>query len=63
MLLKENNECENCATAIEDRQLVIKCKDCKHHRITNKTSFCTKNDGIWYNDDFCSKGERKKENK
>jgi hypothetical protein len=38
---------------------IIKCKYCRHHRITNKTSFCIKNDGKWDNDDFCSKGERK----
>ena len=29
-LLKEQNDCENCAIAIEDRQPVVRCKDCKH---------------------------------
>ena len=29
-LLKEQDNCENCAIAIEDRQLVVRCKDCKH---------------------------------
>lgn len=29
-LLEEQNNCENCAIAIEDRQLVVRCKDCKH---------------------------------
>lgn len=29
-LLKEQNNCENCAIAIEDRQPVVRCKDCKH---------------------------------
>lgn len=29
-LLKEQDNCENCAMAIEDRQLVIRCKDCKY---------------------------------
>ena len=27
-LLKEQNNCENCAIAIEDRQPVVRCKDC-----------------------------------
>ena len=30
--LKEQNNCENCAMAIEDRQLIIRCKDCKYWR-------------------------------
>lgn len=30
LLLKEQDNCENCAIAIEDRQPVIRCKDCKH---------------------------------
>lgn len=29
-MLKEQNGCENCAIAIEDRQPVVRCKDCKH---------------------------------
>ena len=29
-LLKEQDNCENCAIAIEDRQPVVRCKDCKH---------------------------------
>lgn len=29
-LLKEQDTCENCAIAIEDRQPVVRCKDCKH---------------------------------
>lgn len=28
-LLKEQDNCENCAIAIEDRQLVVRCIDCK----------------------------------
>lgn len=28
--LKEQDNCENCAIAIEDRQPVVRCKDCKH---------------------------------
>ena len=34
-LLKERNNCENCAIAIEDRQPVVRCKDCKHGRKHN----------------------------
>ena len=59
MLLKENNECENCAIAIEDRQLVIRCKNCRYYWVTDKTSFCSKNDGRWSYNDFCSKGEKR----
>jgi len=29
-LLREQNDCENCAIAIEDRQPVVRCKDCKY---------------------------------
>lgn len=29
-VLKEHDNCENCAIAIEDRQPVVRCKDCKH---------------------------------
>ena len=29
-LLKEKNGCENCAIAIEDRQPVVRCKDCRY---------------------------------
>ena len=31
-LLKEQDNCENCAIAIEDRQPVVRCKDCKYWR-------------------------------
>ena len=35
-LLEEQDNCENCAIAIEDRQHVVRCKDCKyweeHHK-------------------------------
>ena len=31
-LLKEQENCENCAIAIEDRQPIVRCKDCKHGR-------------------------------
>lgn len=29
-LLQEQNNCKNCAIAIEDRQPIVRCKDCKH---------------------------------
>jgi len=31
-LLKEQDNCENCAIGIEDRQPVVRCKDCKYWR-------------------------------
>lgn len=31
-LLKEQDNCENCAIAIEDRQPVVRCKECKYWR-------------------------------
>lgn len=31
-LLKEQDTYENCAIAIEDRQPVVRCKDCKYWR-------------------------------
>lgn len=29
-ILKDQDSCENCAIAIEDRQPVVRCKDCKY---------------------------------
>lgn len=29
-LLKEQDNCEDCAIAIEDRQPVVRCRDCKY---------------------------------
>ena len=34
-ILKEQNGCENCAIAIEDRQSVVRCKDCRKHGDTD----------------------------
>ena len=54
-LLKEKNGCENCAIAIEDRQPVVRCKDCKHYM----TIHCTC-DGCCISDDwFCADGKRR----
>ena len=56
-LLKEQNNCENCAIAIEDRQLVIRCKDCKYRH----TSDCVAEMAGDINTPdnwFCANGER-----
>ena len=45
-LLKEQGNCENCAMAIEDRQLVIRCKDCKYWRQLSSTGYCDCDD-MW----------------
>lgn len=34
-LLKEQDNCENCATAIEDRQPIVRCKDCVYFEPEN----------------------------
>lgn len=56
-LLKEQDNCENCAIAIEDRQPVVRCKDCK---MNNQCSIQFKfadadNPGDW----FCAYGKRR----
>jgi Zn finger protein HypA/HybF involved in hydrogenase expression len=58
-LLKEQDNCENCAIAIEDRQPIVRCKDCKNLGYTNSHWFCK-----WLNrcvdeDWFCADGEQK----
>lgn len=59
--LKEQDNCENCAIAVEDRQPVVRCKDCKHfspERIymcrIHGSMFQPKNKN-W----FCADGERR----
>ena len=59
-LLKEQNNCENCAIAIEDRQPVVRCKDCKYCVYPKTENFCKMghlhgNTEIW----FCADGEQK----
>lgn len=41
---------------------VIRCKDCKHHGEQYGTGCCMK-DGCygWYDEDYCSRAERKEE--
>lgn len=57
-LLKEQDNCENCAIAIEDRQLVVRCKDCKYwHDPINcqMDSEGMKTSGDW----FCADAKRR----
>ena len=67
-LLKEQNDCENCAIAIEDRQPVVRCKDCKYafqhwndlYRCDNHCNHLNgygEHHGHWY----CADGERRSE--
>ena len=63
-LIKEQDSCENCAIAIEDRQHVIHCKDCKHGvRLDNSNYYvCSKpfasNRETHTEDWFCADGRR-----
>jgi len=67
-LLKEQDNCENCAIAIEDRQPVVRCKDCINCvKEPNGELYCDilavgyeplgskKVNGDW----FCADGERR----
>ena len=66
-LLKEQNNCENCAIAIEDRQPVVRCKDCKYGKQLfpdyiscqisdeNKSGCHASHKPEW----FCADGERR----
>lgn len=61
-LLREQDNCENCAIAIEDRQPVVRCKDCKYGEQCIppcEDRYCIfydeRHDGKW----FCADGERK----
>lgn len=64
-LLKQDG-CENCAMAIEDRQMVIRCKDCRWWvpgYITDKDDFIPSKCGKYQQmvghsaDDFCNFAE------
>ena len=62
--LQEQYSCENCAIAIEDRQPVVRCGDCKHY----KDGFCY-NPNTYYDDEktrgntvpdwFCADGKKR----
>lgn len=57
-LLKEQDNCENCAIAIEDRQPVVRCKDCKHYDSFSQE--CRDGiDGIMTPNFYCGNAERK----
>ena len=63
-LLLEQNNCENCAIAIEDRQPVVRCKDCKHSCdytdiFPDHAYKCIKNGGYHNDCWFCADGERR----
>lgn len=34
---------------------LIRCRDCKHW---HPSDYCTERDGLWYENDYCSYGER-----
>lgn len=60
-LLKEQDNCENCAIAIEDRQYVVRCKDCKHGYECLPPCddrFCILYDQRHDKEWFCADGER-----
>lgn len=56
-LLKEQDNCENCAIAIEDRQPVVRCKDCKHNQAHGCNVLCDLFYGSHYPNGFCDQGE------
>ena len=63
-MLKEQDDCENCAIAIEDRQPVVRCKDCKYSGNRGRGIYCQfiecENTGTFHKDDwFCADGKRK----
>lgn len=58
--LKEQDNCENCAMAIEDRQPVVRCKDCKYCDIeTLEHCWCLILARSREPDWFCADGVRK----
>ena len=56
-LLKEQDNCENCAIAIEDRQIVVRCKDCRWY--DEKISICDNCHLPRERTFFCADGKRK----
>jgi Zn finger protein HypA/HybF involved in hydrogenase expression len=65
-LLKKQNDCENCAIAIEDRQPVIRCKYCKHSIEwygDKRRCFLWNENGIdVFEDGFCNYGKMRDNN-
>lgn len=58
-LLKKQDNCENCAIAIEDRQPVVRCKDCKHNQAHGCNVLCDLFYGSHYPHGFCDQGEHR----
>ena len=59
-LLKEQNNCENCAIAIEDRQPIVRCKYCKYlNTPANGVPFCKRIKKFVDADWFCADGKRR----
>lgn len=64
-LLKEQDNCENCSIAIEDRQPIVRCKDCKDACIcSDDWVICTHIDSNGNDkhpvDWFCADGKERK---
>ena len=64
-LLKEKDNCENCAVAIEDRQPIVRCKYCNHSTEwygDKRRCFLWNENGIdVFEDGYCSYGNPKQE--
>lgn len=69
-VLKYDTECENCAIAIEDRQRIVRCMDCRYATMTADGELCkycemdTDDNGdpreVYHSAKFyCANGERK----
>ena len=57
-LLKEQNNCENCAIAIEDRQPIVRCKYCKYlNTPANGVPFCKRIKKFVDENWFCGDGD------
>ena len=60
-VLKSDAECENCEIAIEDRQKVVRCKDCVYGNMSiDDRPYrlpCRQNDQL--SDWFCADGKRR----
>lgn len=47
---------------VRDGDRLIRCKDCEYHKKQNGSGYCEKDRCYgWYDDDYCSKAERKEE--
>ena len=58
-LLKEHDNCENCAIAIEDRQPIVRCKDCKFWYKDECSHLCKITGDLHPANWFCADGERR----